>query len=240
MKKTATLVNRALSLLGLEIIRTRGRMEMFAALKRVRQHGFPVKSIIDIGASDGKWSVKAMSIFPDCRFLAVEPLKEHESALRALKQRVSGFDYALCVAGEDDRATAALSVTADLDGSTVGGTEGHTREVPVRSLDGLVAERGLPGPYLIKFDTHGYEVPILKGAVKTIRNTEVIIMEVYNFQFVPHTLRFHEMCTHLETNGFRCFDMANPALRKSDNAFWQMDLFFTKNTNRIFKQSGYR
>jgi len=240
-RKAAAFVNKGLSLIGLEIIRTSAnRMEMFAALARVRQHEFPIKSVIDIGAAEGKWSAKAMAIFPDCRFLAIEPLEEQKAALDALKKRKQNFDYALCAAGEIDQSTAYLNVTADLDGSTIAGADGQARRIPVRTIDGLIAEKNLPGPYLIKFDTHGYEIPILNGAAKTLKNTEVIVMEAYNFQITPHALRFHEMCSRLEEIGFRCFDIADPIVRKYDKAFWQMDLFFSQKNNKIFTKNGYQ
>ena len=37
-------------------------------------------------------------------------------------------------------------------------------ELPLTSVDHEIASRGLPGPYLLKFDVHGFELPILRGA----------------------------------------------------------------------------
>ena len=46
------------------------------------------------------------------------------------------------------------------------------------------AQYSLPGPHLIKLDTHGYEVPILCGATETLRNTNLLVIETYNFRLI--------------------------------------------------------
>ena len=181
-----------------------------------------------------------MRTFPRASFLAIEPLHERRDALETLKQRHDSFDYVLCVAGDKDGERATLEVTDDLDGSTVDGTGGRPRSVPVKTVDSIVLDRALEGPFLLKLDTHGYEIPILTGAERTLARTNVVVMEVYNFKITEHALRFHEMCSHMERLGFRCVDIADPMLRLHDNAFWQMDILFARSESGIFSYSEYR
>jgi FkbM family methyltransferase len=234
-------VNSLLQVFGVKLVRSKaGDFDMWAAVKRITDHDFPVSSIIDIGASNGSWSIRAMKTFPEANFLAIEPLQEQEKALKSLKEKLSNFDYALCVAGDVDDQYVALNVSDDLDGSSVDSTGGETRSVPVKTIDKMVTERKLQGPFLLKFDTHGYEMPILSGAEETLKNTNLIIMEVYNFKITDHTLRFHEMCSHMETLGFRAYDIASPVLRLHDQAFWQMDILFCRNDAKLFSHNKYR
>ncbi len=212
---------------------------MASGLQRIAQHGIELESIIDIGASDGKWSIDAMQIFPEVQCLAIEPLKEREPALITLKDKTDNFEYELCVVGEHDDEKVALNVADDLDGSTVDGGGGVQRLVQQKTIDNIVSRKKLSGPFLLKFDTHGYELPILAGAKKTLRKTNVIIMEVYNFRLTQTTLRYHEMCDHMESLGFRCFDIVDPMLRKYDKAFWQMDIFFCRKDNDLFNHNAY-
>ncbi len=213
---------------------------MTCAVERIRDHGIPIATVIDIGASDGTWSVNAIPFFPSASFLAIEPLQERMAALEDRKHVFANFDYALCVAGDSDATEVTLNVSRDLDGSTVDGSGGESRQVPVRTIDSLVSERNLQGPFLLKFDTHGYEIPILAGARNTLKKINAVIMEVYNFKITEHALRFHEMCFHMEGLGFRCFDLADPMLRLYDRSFWQMDLFFCREDSAIFSHSQYR
>lgn len=240
-KKILKIANACLAVFNARIISSNSSsFDMDSAIRRITGHGIDIQSVFDIGASDGKWSRNVMPIFPNAKFIGVEPLAERESALEALRDRSGNFDYILCVAGDSDGLEVRLGVTDDLDGSTVDGGDGDTRMVPVRTLDAIVSEHGLTGPFLLKFDTHGYELPILQGATKTLSETNVIVMEVYNFKITEHALRFHEMCAHLENLGFRSFDMAEPTLRDYDSALWQMDLFFTREDEQMFAHNSYR
>ena len=210
------------------------------ALARTKAHGLLVNTIIDVGASNGIWSERALKQFPDAKFLLVEALQEREEELRQLVQRHSNFDYVLAAAGEQQGETT-FTVSGDLDGSGVGGGPGaENRTVPVTTLDIEVEKRGLPPPYFIKLDTHGFEVPILNGSRACLEKTAVLMIEVYNFKVSPWSLRFHEMCAHLDGLGFRCFDMVNPMLRAKDDCLWQMDLLFARSDAEVFKYEHYR
>jgi len=215
------------------------RFTMPEAMRRMVAHGFPVRSVIDLGASDGRWSVETMKYFPEAHFLGVDPLIEREAALMATKASHPNFDYIIAAAGRAN-TEVSLTVSEDLDGSTVGGRGANQRKVAGVTLDTLLASRKVDGPYLLKFDTHGFEEEILLGATKTLQNTTVIIMEVYNFKISGYTLRFHEICALLETLGFRCYDIANPLLRTYDQSLWQMDMIFCRSDDKIFTHHHYR
>ena len=240
-KSILKIVNLFLRHFGAQIVRnTQSEFKMASAVQRITKHGIAINSIIDIGASNGKWSVEIMKIFPKAFFLAVEPLIERKRKLEKVKRTYSNFDYVLCVAGKEDGQEVTLAVSDDLDGSTVGGVSKNFRKIPARTIDSIIAEKKLKGPFLLKLDTHGYEVPILSGARNTLLETNVVIMEVYNFKISEHTMRFHEMCLYMGQLGFRCYDMADPMLRVYDRAFWQMDLFFCRDNLKIFSHLQYR
>jgi len=234
-------INLLLSQFGVKIISNyQDQFSMSFALNRIIDHSIEVQNIIDIGASNGKWSLNALEFFPLTQFQAIEPLEERETALKILKKNHKNFDYELCVAGNSDVEQVLLNVAEDLDGSTVGGRGGRQRYVKQKTIDKIVFDKKLKGPFLLKFDTHGYEIPILDGAKGTLANTNIIIMEVYNFRITESALLFHEMCTHMEKLGFRCYDIVDPMLRIFDKTFWQMDIFFCRNECEIFIHKEYR
>jgi len=235
------ITNCILTPFGAQIIKnTETQFTMLSAIERIIRHGIAVNSIIDVGASSGKWSLDAMRFFPNASFLAIEPLQERKEDLENVKQSYPNFDYVLCVAGEEDGQQVTLNVTDDLDGSTVSGSGGSPRNVPVRTTDAVVFEKKLEGPFLLKFDTHGYEIPILLGSKNILKETNVVIMEVYNFKITEQALKFPEMCLYMEDLGFRCYDIADPMVRLYDKAFWQMDIFFCRADSSIFSYSQYK
>jgi FkbM family methyltransferase len=240
MKLLARMVNLVLGLVGLKLIlKSDDAFRMTAALERLSTRIPEARTVIDIGASNGTWSVSAMRAFPSANFLAVEPLHERERSLQLISYRTTRFDYALCVAGAPNESSVSINVAEDLDGSTIdtGGNSG--RQVPSKTIDQLVAEKRLTGPYILKFDTHGFEEKILEGAKETLDATAAIIMECYNFDITAKSLRFPEMCLLLEKMGFRPVDIADPMLRPVDNTLWQFDLFFMESNHSMFQNNAF-
>jgi FkbM family methyltransferase len=231
-------VNRLLHPLGLHLLRCDRVFEMEDVLARAAKRGVPVRTVIDVGASDGSWSLLAKQHFPAARFLLFEPLVERREALEALRQRL-GFDYVTAAAGAR-RGEVALAVAPDLDGSSVapaGAAGGRT--VPIETIDAAVAEHRLPGPFCLKLDTHGYELPILEGAAAVLAQASLLIIEAYNFRLGPEALKFHELCAWLEPRGFRCCDLADPMRRPKDGVLWQVDLVFVPATSPVFASDRY-
>lgn len=230
--------NALLHPLGLHLARADRAFEMDGLLARAAARGIEVGTWIDVGASDGIWSRRARRHFPRAKFLLFEPLAEHAAALRALEQS-HGFAHVAAAAGGAP-GEIAFAVDAGLDGSGVAapGATG-TRTVPVETIDRAAVVRDLPAPFAIKLDTHGHELPVLTGAVRTLESATLLVIEAYNFKLTPGCLRFHELCAWLEARGFRCCDLADPMRRPQDGALWQMDLAFARADSPLFATNSY-
>jgi len=211
---------------------------MEAALARCAARLPGIRTVIDVGASDGRWSRKARGILPPAHYFMVEARTEHEAGLAGTAAHPD-FSYAICAAGNRD-GEVYFDAT-ELFGGQASDTpvERNGIVVPVRRLDSLVAERGLAGPYAIKLDTHGYEVPILEGAGGILERAVLLVIECYNFRLTPQTLLAHEMCAYLAERGFRCIDLCDPMYRARDGALWQMDLFFAPDSHAVFSSNVY-
>lgn len=224
--------------LGFRLIRHAKEFSTANALARAATRGLGIRTVLDLGASDGKWSLAAAPHFPGAQFLLFEPLAEQRAALTALQRR-RGFDFVIAAAGAAP-GTALLHVTPDLDGSALRTTvDATTRPVPVTTVDAEVRTRGLPGPFLLKLDTHGHEVPILLGAEATLRETQLLVIEAYNYHLTRDSLLFPELCAWLGARGFRCCDLSEPLSRARDGMLWQMDLFFLRADSPFFTPNTY-
>lgn len=212
---------------------------MADGLKRSHGRNIDIASVIDVGASDGRWSESCIVHYPQARYLLIEAQQAHEEGLRAFKTRYTKADYIIAAAG--NRQGEIYFNSSDLWGGLAmeEATSDNLIKVPVTSIDHEVAQRKLQPPYLIKLDTHGYEVPILEGAKETLKQTNLVIMEVYNFQIAKNSLRFWEMCAYMEKLGFLPIDMSDFTHRKKDNSFWQMDIFFARSDRPEFSFKDY-
>lgn len=229
----------AIRRMGFEIVPRSTAPTMDAALQRLARR-VDVRSVVDVGASDGRWALSAMKHFPDARYLLVEAQEAaHGEALRRLALREARVEVALAAAGARE-GTAIFDASTPLGGavrSAVG--SGKDVVVPMTTIDAEVERRGLEAPFLVKLDTHGHEVPILEGARRTLRAASLLVVEAYNFDIGGGALRFPQMCRYLEERGFRCADLADPMWRPGDEFLWQMDLFFVPGARPEFAFNDY-
>jgi FkbM family methyltransferase len=203
-----------------------------------RKHFF--NTIVDVGASNGSWTDSIMGYFPLCQYLLIEAQPVHAKDLRQFSSEHKNAQFVLAAAGE---APGQIYFnTTDPSGGQASYTPyaSNNIQVPITTIDKEIQARSLTGPYLIKLDTHGFEVPILKGASRTLIETEVIVMECYNFKIAPECLLFFEMCDYLKGFGFRCIDLVDSLHRPYDDSFWQMDLVFVKDNRPEFSYLSYR
>jgi FkbM family methyltransferase len=213
---------------------------MDGMLRRCRQRGDRVETVLDVGASDGRWSLQVSRHLEVPHYCLIEANPVHSAALKRLQERRTQWQYILAVAGDRDG-------TLYFDGSDpFGGLASPTplpgrdcQQLPAVRLDTLVTQRHLPAPFLLKLDTHGFEVPILEGAQETLSHTQLLIVEVYNFTVAHNSLRFHELCAYLEGRGLRCLDLFEPVFRPKDGCLWQMDLVFAPSSHPCFQDRSW-
>jgi len=232
-------VNSGLGKLGYRIARVTDRnFSLEAALLRLAQRSVEIETVIDVGASDSRWTQTVRPFYPNAFFLLIEANLFHESKLQSYVQRVPMTDFVLAVAGNQegkiffDKSDPMGGIASSV------AQEGYV-QLPMTTVDAEVQRRNLQPPFFLKLDTHGFEIPILEGAIQILEQTTLLLIETYNFQIQPHSLRFHEMCTYLETKGFRPIDIIEPLHRPEDQALWQFDLLFMRTDRQEFQNNTY-
>jgi hypothetical protein len=92
---------------------------------------------------------------------------------------------------------------------------------------------------MVKLDVHGVEIPILNGAVETLKQTNVLVIEAYNFNLIDSAVPFWDLCQHMLVLGYRPLDVFDVLYRELDRAFWQFDLLFVKSDLPLFRDLRY-
>ncbi len=211
------------------------------SVARLKRHRLEIGSLISLGAGSGSDSAwLQQNLCPNAQMLMIEAQDSHRPQLEKLRAANSKHDYIICAAAPEDGEVSFLASAPT--GGAVTQETANTVTVPARSIDSLVAERKLKGPYFLKFDTHGVEIDILNGATETLRDTQLIMMECYNFKlnFVDgKNLTFYEMCSYMEEREFRCVDMSDPLFRPNDLVLWQIHLYFIRADHPTFGSNSY-
>lgn len=212
------------------------------ALKRIAERGTAIDSVLDVGASNGSWSLEARQCWPDAHYHLIEANEQHKPALEAVCGAVPRFSFVLAAAS-DEPGTVLFDGSDAFGGLAMKGesqSKRSDRTVTAITLDDEVKSRGLAGPYMVKLDTHGFEVPILNGAKEVLAEANLVVIETYNFQLETDSLKFWQICQFMDDLGFGVIDISEPLWRDYDKALWQFDLFFVPKTRQEFSYNKYR
>jgi FkbM family methyltransferase len=217
---------------GLEPVRIKQASRGTRVLRRLSEICGPINTVIDVGASDGRWSQAAMAHWPAANYVLVEAQDLHLPALKAFTDkhpRVSVVN----AAASDHVGTIHFDTRNPFGGeASTQAFAAHDASLPCTTIDAEIERRNLAGPYLIKLDTHGHEAQILKGAEKTLRNAGLLVIEAYNFA-KPNRMFFWQLCALVNDLGFRVGSLADP-LMAEDGVLRQLDLYFLPPNNKGF------
>jgi len=236
------LVVKLFNAVGLEVRRLRPatptRASMAGGLAQLARLGFQPRTVIDAGVANA--TPELYSTFPSASILLIEPLVEFEPFLRRICSTYNA-QYVLAAAGQA-AGTATLNVHADKIGSSLlrevegSAVDGTPRTVPVVTVDQLVAEKNLSGPFLIKVDVQGAELQVLEGAARTLPQTGVVILEVSLFGTMIAGPQFLDITTRMKELGFAPYDLFGFQYRLLDGALSQLDMIFVREDG-FFRQS---
>jgi FkbM family methyltransferase len=187
-----------------------------------------IESIIDIGASDGSWTEMCRRVYPEARAILLDANDGHRASLERYVASRQGVEHKIAAVGP-----ACCDLWFERTPDPFGGRIHSERlkpewePLPGTTIDHEVATRGMRGPYLVKLDTHGFEVPILEGAQETLKNAQLLVVECYPFKIGDGALMFHEFCAWMWERGFMALDITEPLWRARDGCLWQIDIVFS-------------
>src|SRR5947207_6401392 len=146
---------------------------MFQSLVRLRDRGFFLARILDVGAYEGNFSRGARHIFRDANIFMIDALAEKASLLANVCREIGNADYLIALLGDKAiEAAPFFVVQTDVRPELVKTGSSKFREnanfpmeertLPQRTLGSIVGERGLTFQ-LLKLDVQGAELDVLHG-----------------------------------------------------------------------------
>ncbi len=188
-------------------------------------------TVVDVGAHRGGFLERLATRRAIGRGVLVEPVPEHAAALRD-RFPEPRFSVFACAAGDEDGEADfevnEFSPTSSLlpalrDAPELAGVDVRCRErlrVPVRRLDGILAESGVGRVDLLKVDVQGAEHLVLRGAAGCLPAVRVVWIEVSFRPLYEGSATFAQVHEALHAAGFRLVELL-PEYRGPDGELLQ-------------------
>ena len=98
-------------------------------------------------------------------------------------------------------------------------------EVQITTFDQLATYEP---PFFVKMDVEGAELDVLLGATETLKNTEMLLMELSILPRYEGEASFAEMVLFMDRANFRVFDIVEMAQERPDGPLIYVDIAFAR------------
>jgi FkbM family methyltransferase len=218
------------------------RLSMKAVLENCRRIGFRPGTVIDVGFAFGTAGLQ--ETFDDSRHVLIDPMRETIPTMEKFCAEHPGSIW-FNAGASDQEGELTLIARQGVTGSSFhtkfkpkdpGNSE--KRVVPLITLDKVVSENDLPGPFLLKMDVEGHELHVLKGALEhCLPKAEMVILEIGTWAEDHDKGRpsMMDLFRFMEDHGYVFYEFIDPGYRPIDGALYMFDAVFVK-TDSVLRQ----
>lgn len=223
-------INAALRPAGLRVVSAVWGPSGFAvALTKLKARGWSPRQVIDVGAWQGTWTAECMKVFPNARYLLIDPLPANRAPLAAF---CAAHPNATAWCGALGATAGTLSLYEHADQSSAFRASkpewrGEPIEVEMRTLDSFMASGESEMPQLIKADVQGYELEVLRGASRALAAADAVLLEVSFRELYEGQPLAHDVIGHLGERSFAVADICSYS-QAADGTLVQSDILFVR------------
>ncbi len=221
----------------LKLYRIGGMVPIYEALDKPWFHSLGIKTVLDIGANEGRFAMAMAELLPHSRIYAFEPLPTvYEQLCKNAKLYPAHITPINCALGEQDSQVEFFQFAYQGSSSFLKPNDqfkhaapehASTTSITVASkrLDDIAHEVKIQTPLCAKLDVQGFENRVLRGGANTLSKANVIIIESF---FQPHyedQAMFDDVYKTLTSWDFRYFGSLDVQSDKTGLPAWEDALF---------------
>lgn len=238
-----TYLQKIFNFFGIQVQRKNKNVNIDSALEeQLRLAGKNIKCIFEVGAADGRDCLTYAARCPDATIFAFEPLPQNFDKLKnntSNEPRIITTNAAL----SNTSGTSSFYITALDDASSLLPSKKtnstfdkymaskSTIDVKTTTIDDECKKNKIKCIDILKLDTQGFELPILKGAQIMLEEkaVKVIYTEVQFIQLYENASLFHEIVSFLESKNYKLHNIYNLVHNQDGQLAWGDAIFLPNN-----------
>ncbi len=190
--------------------------------------------VIDVGVAYGTYPI--YDAFPKARLILVEPLKEYKKAIEKILDEFGG-SWVPKALGEEPgeleiKFTGETFEKASLfERTELSAEEGRdkSRKVEVTTLDQVLENENIANQkVLLKIDTEGGELSVLKGARSSLQHIDYVIAEVSIANRFEGSYVFEDMIRFMDQQGFYLYSILSMTGPPTETRQRFLDILFLR------------
>jgi FkbM family methyltransferase len=160
------------ALLKVNIVARGRESHGISAFDDLKHYGFPLDTVFDVGANVGQFAFSCLQANPEAKLHCFEP---EPRCYQELQRRITDSQvvFSSLALGETE-SEQTLYVTGGTTNS-LKRPDGQFEEatISVSTLDQYLEANNISSVDLLKIDTEGYEMEVLRGATNAFRNSKI-------------------------------------------------------------------
>lgn len=205
-----------------------------------------INTVIDVGANEGQFATKIINNGFKGNIISFEPLSSaHTKLLNIVKgfknhNKVNWIAEKRVAIGNKNKKTI-INISGNSESSSILKIlPKHTslkptsitvgkEDVMMKKMDNyldLVSKHN--GPYLLKIDTQGYEMEVLKGSKNVLNIVSYLLVEVSLVELYQGQKLLKDILDFLSKKNFKIWSVDRVMGNKKTGQTYQLDIFFYK------------
>jgi FkbM family methyltransferase len=198
-----------------------------------------IKSVIDIGANDGRFAIEIREKFPGMNIYSFEPLREpYQKLVDRFKKDAHFFPFNCAIGEKSEKSiinrnefhasSSLLPLGNEHKLNFPTAVKEFPEEISVYTFNEVLNFASIPGPYLVKIDVQGYEKQVIRGSYDLLMHADCLLVEVSFRELYQGQSLFPEIYTIVKGLGFE-YNGAFDVLRSPiDGQVLQEDAIFLR------------
>ena len=193
-----------------------------------------IKVVFDVGANVGQFCMHCSEVFDEADIYSFEPIKD---TFDVLKNRTKGIKNISCFnhAFGDQKGVEKVFLQADSKVNSLNPLvniqkkdDQKSQQIEIDTVDLFCENKKIEKIDLLKIDTEGFDLNVLKGSAKMLSDGKVkfLFIEVTHDKDNPKTSSFNTISSFLDEYGYKIYGFYNQSIHTNSTRMNYCDALF--------------